>query len=1074
MPSSDDLISDFDDPNAQPPAEIPEDFWGPPSRKNKKKKGRKNGDIQLRAAEEEDTSYSKSITPSPPTDFGVKLDDAVAGREIQQAEELPAAYQTDFEDAATAVEDSPPTPAPIAPPGLSLPKAMAPRPTASPSLQRSRPASLQGPPQQYSDPNSYRNKSSTAVPLYSQPRRESFQSHASPRSHFVEPAAPPHMAQPHFYGLPDLGFGFGQKKEQAGKAAGSDGYCCCFDSFADSGDLASAKKAKDALLVGSECGLEVFRVLPNKFEVVGRLEGLRGSVIGAKILPHTELYDSVQSMRPLVAVVVHGAVRTTSGDDGRPEDAQALPSHYQTTVEVYSLQTQQHVATLYSSILVPIEQPTIGHVSSLPSPVGDLSIDAEGKFIVVASGKSGEIFVFSHATTASVSEPHFRCLGKLWTTLQQPLDGATSRPHSSSDAAQTIDDEDKKSKMPIFSLSQRWLTLIAPSTSSLISIQGTCSLSKQNPNPPGFATHVAPPQPPITCDVVGLDAEGTLGRLTRQTAQGIVKYSQKGIEIGWQGWKEFTNPTSQTSQQHGRTSSKEQDQFPPTNAPAHDPSQVAKEPAVVSIVDLETLLDAEATRAKYPPLPLTTFAVQEGCNFLSLSSNGLRLLTVNRNGAISTVWDLMQANHGTTKVTVTSESEPSLGPCVKQIHRIPRTSQSIVVDCAWSRDDDYLAILTTHGTVHLHEVPSRTPPRKRKRGSSSAVPVLDKAEATVSVSQDMSPPSSNGFLGSIRSSWQQVSTQVNTMRSQNPVAALSFAGFKEATANAGQAGGRALAKGLSQGFTAAKGASSDYWHSEDNKIRHKDLREVGPGSLRWIRRQSGTLLVVVCGGTVHLHPVERIERRKGDLLVSGLKQDKYGVRHFKLPPIRTIDDQTDPQRTKSNDCSQEGPHGFWSLRTAPAVDSRRTNGFDVKSSPSHANEVDTTPPYCPFHVDANVKVFAFDDAVAGSQINLLDEPQDSRFHVLGHGRDDEEPWLFGEPLPASTRMNIHEPLEYNHRGSLDDSDYEEDVAEQMESKLTIHAADDPGGEQIRIDTRRTRHRRAGSEVEALDDDDSLL
>lgn len=164
---------------------------------------------------------------------------------------------------------------------------------------------------------------------------------------------PPHMPQQHFFSLPDIGLNLAQKPEQ-GKAAGSDGYCCVFDSFADAGDAASARKAKDALLVGMQCCLDVYRVLPDRLEIVGRLEGLRGAVIDAKILPHTQLFDPAHAQRPLVAVIVHGPMEIVS-DQKTSDGAAAARSEnelYQTTVEVYSLQNQQHVATLYRSTSV--------------------------------------------------------------------------------------------------------------------------------------------------------------------------------------------------------------------------------------------------------------------------------------------------------------------------------------------------------------------------------------------------------------------------------------------------------------------------------------------------------------------------------------------------------------------------------------------------------------------------------------------------------------------------------------------------------------------------------------------------
>ena len=1086
MPTANHTSADFDDVqlDLDPPAETVGHWVDPaPPKKLKKKKGKKNVEPAFRPAdEEEDTlAFAKKITPPPPA----PLPDPDPWDPVIQSSDEPSKWgEEPHHDMGPSLLDdvkpSPPAEEPVlaepepeyAEPARRLsappppqPQAASPRP--SPRLATARPVTGS-----YSPQRTPASLYSSPPPQHAMPvhrpmppplggRRES-RSHTSPRPRFAEPVAPPHMAQPHFYGLPDIGLGFGQKKEPTAKAAGSDGYCCCFDSFADAGDAASSKRAKSALLVGSEGGLEVFRVLPNKFEVVGRLEGLRGGVIGAKVLPHADLEDRLQEARPLVAVIVHGPVC----DESRGEQG---PKTYQTTVEVYSLQTQRHIATLYKTIPVVMEQPVPGHFSAIPKPTGDLSITAQGRFIAVASGKSGEIFIFSNSCTNINKELEFRCIGKFWTSLQRPFDNG-SRPQSSSDGGVTVEESEEKPDVPLFSLSQRWLAYVAPATSSLLPIQGSLLLLENNQAPPGVTSHLAPPQPPITCDVAGVDAEGAWSRLSRQAAQGLVKYSQKGIDMGLQGWKELTNPTTQSGQLHNRSTS--DDRFPPTKAPPDDPRRMAKEPAIVCIVDLETLLDAEASKPKHPPLPLATFALEIGCNFLSLSSTGLRLLTVSRKGEVSAIWDLTQSSHGVSNHDPPSDDDNEDGPCIKQLLRIPRSSQSVVVDCAWSRDDEYLAVLTTHGTVHLHEVPAR-PTRKRKRRSTITAPLPpDKADPTVSLSPGTSPPSSNGFFGSIKFGIQQVSTQVNAVRSQNPVASLgiptSFAGFKETAASAGSAGRRALAKGLSQGYSAAKSGASEYWHSEDNKVRHPAMKEnARPASLRWVKRQSGTVLAVACGGRVHLHPVQRVERRVGDAMVSGLKQDKYSKKFFDLPPIRTSTEMNGTQTKKDEGCASEGPHGFWSLRTSSPTESQRQA---AKRVPSQAYEVETNPAYCPIHIDPRVNICAFDDGMTNSQINILEEPTVSTFHTQGHGMD-EEPLLFGEPLPPSTKMNTHDRIEVDEfQQGITDSDMEE-AAAQVESRLTVMSVADDGAEQISVNTRPVQGRIGdGTDVEALDDE----
>ena len=556
--------------------------------------------------------------------------------------------------------------------------------------------------------------------------------------------------------------------------------------------------------------------------------------------------------------------------------------------------------------------------------------------------------------------------------------------------------------------------------------------------------------------------------------------------MGRQGWRELTNPAPQSSTQHSRGASREHDAFPPTMAPVDDLSRTMKEPTIVSIIDLDTLLEAEQIKPKYAPAPLSTFALQEGCNFLSLSSNGLRLLSVSRSGKVSAIWDLAQSCHGVARHGVFEDDIIAQGPCVKQLHRFERNSESRVVDAAWARDDDMLAILTSHGTVHLHEVPTR-PSRKRKRRSTSVAspPPADKAQPTVSVSQGMSPPSTNnGWMGSLKSGFQQVSTQVNTVRTQSSMPSFrpTFAGFRDLTANAGQASGRAIAKGLSQGYTAAKGGVGDYWHMEDNKIRHAALRDLdNTAVVRWVRRQSGTSLAIVCGGTVHLHPVQPYTRRRGDQVLTGLKHDRYGKKTFALPLIKTAAEAgAGVHHGKKDVCAAEGVHGFWSLRVSPTgMEHRRGHGAGAIAGAQpqqQVNEVETNPPYCPFHVDPRVNIFAFNDDVHSSH----EEGETTLFHLRGHGLEDaeEEPWLFGGPLPGSVKVNTHDDdLEEGIGGGdgmgmgmgMEGSD-EEELAEQMESRLLVS-----GEGEVRVHTRMkgrtSKSERNGGEEEFEFDDE---
>jgi hypothetical protein len=613
--------------------------------------------------------------------------------------------------------------------------------------------------------------------------------------------------------------------------------------------------------------------------------------------------------------------------------------------------------------------------------------------------------------------------------------------------------------------------------------------------------------------------------------------------MSWQGWKELTHPTPPGQTNHQRISSKEE-LFPPTKGPSEDLARLAKQPALVSIIDLQSLLEWEDVKPKYTPAPVATFALVEGCSFISLSATGIRLVTSSRKGEVSTIWDLTQVAHGVPKQVSSrrgghdlDEDDSGSGPCIRQIHRIVRNSPSTILECAWAVDDDALALLTANGTVHLHEVPSAflSSARKRKRRhASSSISTVgasnpEKANATVGLIAAGSPPSSGGnyastqgFLSTLKSGWQSVSTQVSSLRENasnanapttpasitstpsggNPGSAggpaflggvlpTSFAGIRDATAAAGNLGSRAVARGLSQGFTAAKGGASDYWHADDNKIRvalntapqnisssvstvainagnSKTLALpstlealaaattaiANPHRIRWIRHRPNSssaaaaaasaldIVIIAAGGVVQVHPVSKVVRRKGDEFIRGLKHERFSRKAFTLAPIATRLSQSGkisngPSSDKDT-CAELGPHGFWSLRRSPT--GTPTNPALGIIPPSHrhfnnshhaANDVETNPPYCPFHVDPRVAVFAFDESPGGgnSQYGARNPAANTPgaweiFRSAGYADHEQQyvaprgrgrgpldtsssprPWVFGGPLPNAVRLN---------------------------------------------------------------------
>jgi len=881
----------------------------------------------------------------------------------------------------------------------------------------------------------------------------------------VEPANPPHKAQNHYFGVPGLDLGLAAKQDKGGKQAGSDHYCCSFDTFANSGDAGSSAKAKDALLVGWEGGLDVYRVLVDKLEVIGRLEGLRGGVVGANILPAVAGPDETRKARPLVVVIIHGPMAEQRRDAGKSEvdaDEQTAARHYQTSVEVFSLQNQRHISTLYKSLPVESPQAVLGELATIPEPVGDLRLDVKGHFITLASGKSGEVFVFTNKRQGW-QDTTYRCIGKYWTTLQTRFD-VQPRPQSAGATAQAKEQPESPTP-PLLSLSGRWMAYVPPSSSSKVSAHGTPAVTQDNPQPPGLSSHVAPPQPTITCDIIGLNAEGVLAKFSRQAAQEIMKASRRGIEMGLAGWKEFTQPSppSRGAQQHGRSESGDAG-FPPTNAPAGDPKRMHREPAIVAIVDLDRLVEAEEGHAKHLPLTLASFALEDGCNYLSISQDGLRLLTTSRKGEVSNIWDLQHAAHGTSIGKETGEGEPVAGPHITRVQCIPRNTQSVVLDTAWAKDGHFVALLTAHGTVHLHEISSRSQEQhKRRRRSTMTRPPSEKADATVGLSQGLSPPSSNGFLGSIKTGWQSVSTQVNSIRTSttNSGAAgfkipTTFSGFREVTSASAAAGGRAITRGLGQGYSMAKIGAGDMWHADDNKIKPRDFGDsAAAGQIQWLRRKSGVSLAVASGGKVHVHAVQRVTRQRGESTFTGLKAERSGRREFSLPTITTHVSAA----AKANTCSDLGPHGFWSLRAPASSGKRLSGGGEVDEKAIY----ETNPPFCPIYIDRRVSMLKYDDG--SCQHDVQGEDYTADFLSKGHGFSDEQPWLFGEPLPPATKLNERSAAS---DAGYDDDDEDDDLASELDMRDEAPAAAaavesrvlvNPINNSIHINSRRQRKRK---------------
>ncbi|KAL9023046.1 MAG: hypothetical protein Q9196_007414, partial [Gyalolechia fulgens] len=242
----------------------------------------------------------------------------------------------------------------------------------------------------------------------------------------------PHHPQAHFYGAPEIDLGKPDMR-RPGQGALNPG-CCVFDNLSMAGSE-GFRGADSVLLVGLQNRLDIFNIEKGRLDLIGRLGDLRGTVIGAQLLPSLIRDDPARSLRPLVAVIVHGPQRdqrpksrpnTSQHDDDALFDPSASvlqvlesaentkpdPSvRYQTTIEVYSLAKNEHIATLLSGPAIETTLPQNTSHPTGPPPDGDWRIKGCGRFLVVTSGKSGEVFLFECAYGSEKgSLLAFRCI----------------------------------------------------------------------------------------------------------------------------------------------------------------------------------------------------------------------------------------------------------------------------------------------------------------------------------------------------------------------------------------------------------------------------------------------------------------------------------------------------------------------------------------------------------------------------------------------------------------------------------------------------------------------------------------
>jgi hypothetical protein len=970
------------------------------------------------------------------------------------------------------------------------------------------PASPNSPPNMrpQSHPNQYANFGGRQRTPQHRDRRSSMYSQFG-QSPYANHVPLPHEDQAHFHpgGLPDLD-SFGVVNTPGGLSPGERGYYCAFDTLSTAGHGPSVS-AENVLLVGWEGGVRVQRVSRKNIDIIGAIEGLRGGVVGAKILPWTFRMDPGSTGRPYIALIIHGPLlgdehsvssNTSEAPSTEDQDHDSDPSarinnappmemreivkKYQTTVEIYSLATRKHVATVFRTPSVDIEYSAMGDFR-IPPPCGDLRLEANGKYLAVSSGMSGEVFIFSPFT----KDPNIqdlesiRCIGKFWTSIQRREVKPSTSTSIAGEQPSTPEETDSIRGIPLFSLSHRWMAVVPPPADSLFSVKGKATLATETSRPPGITTHVSPPKPTTNCAVDTPEDDSLVNRMVREGTQRAIKSAQWIGEHGTQLWNTYWKGGSPNAPSNGPyTFGQEiatQQVFPPTHGINQISSNSSSAPVQVAIYDLQRLLDYEEMKIKNALTPMATFEPPSGCSFLSFAPSGLTLMTVSKKGDQQFVWSLMRMQY--PKSGVSSDQYPH----VRQIFKFTRMTVANTVDVMWTTPQgNRYALLTDKGTVHVHEIPASAfnwPPLRRSRRK-PAVRINDRghpAQASAKGAMGVAMDAVNGTGAWIRSAVRPKSLGTASAITSNLMMTPA------ATANVG---GKAVKAGLSKGVKLVANSANTIYHASENKLHMASLiNHVTPGSMRWMTGKDRGYLAIIVTGTVNIYAVKqtstprkgmppsiraKISKKPTEFALQKIPDDQFA------PAFRAIVETRFSPNHPTNDApTQPATTGHWALRSPTPVANTSAQPLPTIRRPENWHslvEAETNPPYQPFHTDRRVILSSFadpDPSSPPSAHDILDSQAaiDARTEwtadVLAPWLREEhhvdpaplietwpvdapEAWVFGEKIPATKVLQTH---------GAQDGEWSDDE-DAVENRIRVVEGED--GEQVLMTTIMRRGR----------------
>jgi len=836
-------------------------------------------------------------------------------------------------------------------------------------------------------------------------RRKSY-SYGSPMSNLPPP---PHMPQAHFYKAPDVDLPTQNHPVTEGAYS-----FCAFDTLPSVSSKA-LRAGMNVLLVGTDGGVEVHAIEDRRTRLVGQITGLNGRILEARILAGHSSNDPLASPQPHVAVIIHGPLppneeegrassATSEANDvppsmarGRSNDRRSPrddKSFYQTRVEVYSLRTGDHLATLFAGKPVPSLENLPGHPSLAPSPVGSLKLFSSGNYVIVASGISGEVYIFKHSSSGA-----YLCLGKTWTNVQTGEARRYSTSSSSTDPDGSHHDHPRTSisERPILDIQGRWLAMVPPSSSCRASIQGIVPPSLLHGKIHGMETRSPPTVPSVNCATDVGDGESIFDKFARGVTQELVKGARWMGDQGLQAWNHYWNNPQGTGTPPPRpVRSPDTHLFPPTHAQDTQTTS-SPEPDAISILDLKRFDDGMDAKAA-PFHPVATFQVPNGCSFLSLSPNGLMLFTASKKGDVQYVWDLMQLRHCRAMAFMT-DNQACQSPNVRQIARYARLTTSSIVDVIWTAPvGDRLTIVTRKGTIHVFDLPRSAfqwPPFRRARPVGKKSPHIDPVGDDVT-RQGVAGNPLSAAMNFVGGKTQPFFSAVRGRVPSTGAAFPNISRFALPTA-ASIKGGKVVAAGISKSMgAAATGTVHTLRHVGENRLHLSGLaRDPAPSRVIWICSKGLIFLGMVDDGFFKLYRLRQSANAHKSRQLHSVVGGKES--QFKLPA--SLQSVCGPAPLLAYDPEQVVQASL----LLPSASSQPSNAGKSFCQPLSQAEIETNTPYQPFHTDQRVGLHVF-TSEATDPTMLAPTGQ----------------WVFGNDIPT-TKVHVG-----SYSNSADDQADDED------------------------------------------------